>query len=64
MKVKVYAVDQQSGAETFLHWSEWSDILNDNEMLSDSELDELVKHGRVWIGGGAAPLFLLARSGA
>jgi hypothetical protein len=60
---RLYQVDQDSGAETWLREGHYL-----NELVAfptDAEysqtLDECARSGRAWIGGGAAPLFLVIR---
>lgn len=64
MRVKIFRVDQTTGAEILYRTSYASEIVEDNEM-SDAEAAEmenaLKSAGRYWLGGGAAPLFLLMR---
>jgi hypothetical protein len=62
MIVKVFTVNQDTGAQTFVHHSELRDCFPDDDQ-NDTEYqnarDEIGQVGRAWIGGGAAPLFLV-----
>ena len=65
MRVNLYHVDYSTSGESF----EWSgsaaDFASKNEM-ADSDYaamrNELEKSGRFWLGGVAAPLFLVMRA--
>lgn len=64
MRVKVYKVDQNTGEETFERTAALDDLFDDSwEGGADalSAACELEKAGRVWVGGGAAPLFYVVR---
>lgn len=57
MKVKLFSVNQETGAETLERICEVQDMFEDeNEAYSVNM--EIKASGRAWIGGGAAPLFL------
>ncbi len=61
MRVRIYEVNQQTGAETLRGEADFTEALpepNDEQALAYQELRE---SGRAWIGGGAAPLILLMR---
>lgn len=62
MIIKLYAVDQTTGEESFQTDCYLRDCfdLEDADQLHDYEHceEQLREHGRVWIGGGAAALFL------
>ena len=62
MIVNIYDYDA-AGNETFSGMCELSDALSreDDPEAYDAARDELRQSGRVWIGGGAAPLVLLKR---
>lgn len=59
MRIRIYAVDQQTGAETVEGECDLTEALDDPEYLD--ALMELEKVGRYWVGGGAAALSLLMR---
>jgi hypothetical protein len=61
MIVKVFTIDSDTMAETFLHHSDLADCLPEADDYWAAYAD-IVKAGRAWIGGGAAPLFLLTRA--
>ncbi len=67
MQVKIYDVDSQ-GNEAFRAQCDLHDCFPDDsrDENGNSEflaaLNELTRSGRVWIGGGAAPLVLLMRA--
>jgi|HubBroStandDraft_4_1064222.scaffolds.fasta_scaffold01416_12 hypothetical protein len=66
MRVKVYKIDQNTGEETFERTCDLTDLFperdeGDEPAYADAH-NELAQVGRVWIGGGAAPLFLLVRT--
>jgi hypothetical protein len=60
--VRVLRIDSEGG-EVFERYSLLRDCFPDDEHDSDYHAAryELERAGRVWIGGGAAPLFLLMR---
>lgn len=64
MKVNVFHVDQDTGAESLNNVRHTDEIAEDNGM-TDAEAchmeSEIRKAGRFWLGGGAAPLFVLRR---
>jgi len=62
MKIKTYAVNQDTGAETFEGECDLADALEPETEEYGEALDELRHQGRCWIGGGAAQLFLLTRA--
>ncbi len=62
--VKVLRITDD-GHEHFERFSGLRDCFPDddqNDTDYHSALDEIKRCGRVWIGGGAAPLFLLIRA--
>jgi hypothetical protein len=57
MQVRVY--ECKDGEETLVNpCAELIDVLGDDEYISRAHA-ELKRSGRVWVGGGAQPLFLL-----
>jgi hypothetical protein len=50
------------GSEQFERHSQLRDCFPDNEDDYHRAIDEIKLAGRVWVGGGAAPLFLLIRT--
>ena len=64
MQVKVLLV-ADDGAEKFQHYSELRDCFDDpDDDGYQFARDELQRAGRVYVGGGAAPLFLLLKADA
>ncbi len=63
MKIKVYAVDQSTGAETFDGECELDEALERDDPEYAIALGQLLTIGRYWVGGGAAALSLLMRVG-
>jgi hypothetical protein len=65
MRVKIYDVDQATGAEEFRDECELVEAFGDGN--ADPEyykaIVELATVGRYWAGGGAAPLVRLVRAG-
>ena len=64
MQVRIFAVDQETGAEQYIGAGDLTTTGLDPE--TDEYRDaayELRRNGRVWVGGGAAQLFLLMREG-
>lgn len=61
--VKVLRITQD-GSEVFERFSELRDCFPDDDQ-NDSDYQraaaEVQRSGRVWVGGGAAPMFLLMR---
>ena len=57
MKVKLYAVNQDTGEQTFDRICEINDLFEDQNEAYVVNM-EIKDSGRAWIGGGAAPLFL------
>jgi hypothetical protein len=62
--VKVLLVDQE-GNEHFERYSALRDCFPDDDQDADyvAAVNEIDRQGRAWVGGGAAPLFLLIRAG-
>lgn len=62
MHVKIYDVDNKTGAETFRSFADLSECFPDfcdpEYFIAKSELE---RAGRFWGGGGAAPRYLLMR---
>ena len=59
MQVRLYQVDQDTAAETLQTVGELSDVIDPDDDEYYSILNALRSAGRCWIGGGAAPLFLV-----
>jgi hypothetical protein len=59
MMVKILLVDQDTGDEKLQGVSELRDCFPEDEEGYRTAADEIAKAGRTWVGGGAAPLFLL-----
>ncbi len=59
MKIRVYLIDQNTGAETLQSQCGLGELFHD-ELLQTAERD-LLEVGEHRVGGGAAPLFLLLR---
>lgn len=58
MKVIVYRVNQDTGAETLDRMGELSDVIDIEDDEYAAVLDALRSAGRCWLGGGgAAPMF-------
>jgi hypothetical protein len=62
MKIKIYAVDQNTGVETFDAECDLDEAIERDDPEYAEALDELQKTGRYWVGGGAAALSLLTRA--
>ncbi len=64
MKVRVYAVDQDTAEETFEGERWLTDIIDTEESREEYEATaaRLAKVGSTYVGGGAAQLFLLYRA--
>lgn len=62
MKVRIYAVNQDTGIETFADECRLDEAIERGDPEYYRALVELTKVGRYWIGGGAAPLSLLMRA--
>jgi hypothetical protein len=65
MRVNLYHVDYSMSGES-LEWTGTAADFASNNDMADSDYaamrNELERAGRYWIGGGAAPLFLLMRA--
>lgn len=61
MRVRVYAVDQDTGEEKYVNMSHLSELIETSDDEYADALNQLEKCGRYYIGGGAAQLFLLFR---
>lgn len=61
MKVNIYAVDQNTGAQTLYARSVYlaGAMADADDSERQDAAEKLRTQGRAWIGGGAAPLFLL-----
>lgn len=57
--VRIYEED----GTTVVADAQWLDVREMND-LDESEDREIREHGRVWVGGGASPLFLVQAIGA
>lgn len=66
MRVKVYLVDKNTGAQTLVAGPSYAADFAEANELTDSERAAMERgltgSGRYWIGGGAAPLFYLSRA--
>jgi hypothetical protein len=65
MMIKLYSVDYSTHGEAF-EWEGHAREFADNNGMCAAEYaamcGELAKSGRFWVGGGAAPLFLVVRN--
>lgn len=61
MKVKLYAVNQDTGAESFERECDVADLFEDSDECWNVTR-EVKEHGRCWIGGGAAQLFYAVKA--
>lgn len=60
--VNVY--ECKDGNETLIAENQFlGDVLGDDDWSIDRAYCELKRSGRVWVGGGAQPLFILTRVG-
>lgn len=61
MRVRIIDVDQNSGEHKERGECDLRDCFFNEEEAYEAARDEIRASGRVWIGGGAAPLVLLMR---
>lgn len=60
--VTLYRVDQTSGDELFVRRECFvSDVMDMDDPEYEATVEELHAEGRAYIGGGAAPLFVIRR---
>ena len=62
MKVKLYAVNQDTGDMVFEKCVWLDDLFDEADEERHSAAREVRDVGRYWIGGGAAPLFYVSRA--
>ena len=59
MRVTIHTVEQGTGIETFDNEEELDVVLQQNPELADDMEAALFSSGRYYVGGGAAPLFII-----
>jgi hypothetical protein len=61
MKVRIYDIERETGAETFTGECELIEAFGDGARDPEyyEAFREIASVGRYWLGGGAAPLVLL-----